>query len=145
MKVVLQRVSQAEVLVDDCIIGSIKEGLLIYLGISKNDSVKDASYLVDKIVNLRVFEDENTKLNLSLLDVKGELLIISQFTLYADCSKGKRPNFLNAAPPDSAEKLYETFIGLCKDKNIKIETGRFGAYMNINSINSGPVTIILES
>jgi D-tyrosyl-tRNA(Tyr) deacylase len=145
MKVVLQRVSKAEVQVGECVSGSIKNGLLIYLGISKNDTDKDASYLVDKIVNLRIFEDDNCKMNLSLLDIKGELLIVSQFTLYADCSKGKRPNFMNAASPDSAEKLYEAFICLCKDKNIKFQTGIFGASMKVNSINSGPVTIILES
>lgn len=144
MKVVVQRVSKAEVQVGDCISGSIKNGLLIYLGINKYDTDKEAAYLAEKIVNLRIFEDENGKLNRSLLEIKGELLIVSQFTLYADCSKGKRPNFMNAAPPDLAEKLYEAFISLCKDKNLKVETGIFGASMNVISINSGPVTIILE-
>jgi D-tyrosyl-tRNA(Tyr) deacylase len=145
MKVILQRVGKAEVLVDDTVTGSIKEGLLIYLGIHKNDTYKDAAYLADKIVNLRIFEDDNGKLNLSLLDTKGELLIVSQFTLYADCSKGKRPNFMNAASPELAEKLYEDFISLCKDKNINVQTGVFGASMNVYSINSGPITITLES
>jgi len=145
MKVVLQRVVKAEVQVGEFVSGSINNGLLVYLGISTNDTDQEASYLVDKIVNLRIFEDENGKLNQSLLDTQGELLIVSQFTLYADCRKGNRPGFTDAAPPDKAEKLYEVFINLCKDKNLQVQTGVFRASMQVSSTNSGPVTIILES
>ena len=145
MKAVLQRVIKAEVQVGEFVSGSINNGLLVYLGISTNDTDQEASYLVDKIVNLRIFEDENGKLNQSLLDTQGELLIVSQFTLYADCRKGNRPGFTDAAPPDKAEKLYEVFINLCKDKNLQVQTGVFRASMQVSSTNSGPVTIILES
>ena len=145
MRAVIQRVESASVEVDKKVVGKIGKGLLIFLGIAHEDSEKDTDYLVDKINNLRIFEDEDEKMNLSLLDIKGEVLLVSQFTLYADCRKGRRPSYDKAAKPEFAEKIYEEFIQRLKSKISKVETGIFGANMKVNLINSGPVTILLDS
>ena len=145
MRAVVQRVKASSVLVEDKIVGSINKGLNVLLGISKEDTIEDLKYLKDKILNLRIFEDEEEKMNHSLLDVKGELLIVSQFTLYGDCRKGRRPNFMDALSGDQAKELYETFVGMCKEEGIKVETGVFGAHMKVNIENDGPVTLMLDS
>ena len=144
MKLVVQRVKNAKVEVDEKTVGSINQGFLVLLGVTHTDTKAEADYLVKKLCNLRVFEDENGKMNLGLKDVGGELLIVSQFTLYADCSQGNRPSFINAAKPDVANELYEYFCEKCKEQNIKVEKGIFGAVMNVSLLNDGPVTIILE-
>ncbi len=144
MKLVVQRVKNAKVEVDEKTVGSINQGFLVLLGVTHTDTRSKADYLVKKLCNLRVFEDENGKMNLGLKDVEGELLIVSQFTLYADCSQGNRPSFINAAKPDAANELYEYFCEKCKEQNIKVEKGIFGADMKVNLLNDGPVTIILE-
>ena len=144
MKLVVQRVKNAKVEVDEKTVGSINQGFLVLLGVTHTDTRSKADYLVKKLCNLRVFEDENGKMNLGLKDVGGELLIVSQFTLYADCSQGNRPSFINAAKPDAANELYEYFCEKCKEQNIKVEKGIFGADMKVNLLNDGPVTIILE-
>ncbi len=145
MKAVLQRVSRAQVSVDGEIIGKIGKGILILLGVGKNDSLEDVKYLSDKIINLRIFPDENDKLNLSLKDIDGEILVVSQFTLYADCRKGRRPSFEQAAKPDTAVELYNRFVAECKTYGIKVETGQFQAMMNVELCNEGPVTILLDT
>lgn len=145
MRAVVQRVSSSKVVVDNEIIGSINKGLNVLVGISKEDTTEDLQYIKDKILNLRIFEDEEGKMNLSLLDIKGELLIISQFTLYGDCRKGRRPNFMNAEGGEKAKEAYEAFIHLLKKNNIKVETGEFGADMKVDIQNDGPVTIIIDS
>lgn len=144
MRAVLQRVSRAKVTVDGEIIGEIGPGILVLLGISVSDVEKDADYLADKILNLRIFDDADGKMNLSVLDVEGELLVVSQFTLCGDVSRGRRPSYINAAPPDAANRLYEYFVGECRNK-IKIATGRFQAMMDVELVNDGPVTILLDS
>lgn len=145
MRAVVQRVKASSVIVEDKIVGSINKGLNVLLGISKEDTIEDLKYLKDKILNLRIFEDEEEKMNHSLLDVKGELLIVSQFTLYGDCRKGRRPNFMDALSGDQAKELYETFVGMCKEEGVKVETGVFGAHMKVNIENDGPVTLMLDS
>ncbi len=145
MKVVIQRVIKSSVRINNKEVAKIGKGFLILLGISKDDNFEKADYIIKKIYNLRVFSDENDKMNLSIQDINGELLIVSQFTLYADCKKGNRPSFINAAPPEEAEKIYEYFINECKKNNLKVETGEFGADMKVELINDGPVTIILEN
>ena len=145
MRVVVQRVNSSKVIVDDRIVGAINKGLNLLIGFSKEDTNEDLLYLKDKIVNLRIFEDENDKMNLSLLDIKGDILAISQFTLYGDCRKGRRPNFMEAEGGDRAKALYEKFVELLKETNLKVETGEFGAHMKVEIINDGPVTIILDS
>jgi len=145
MRAVVQRVSSSKVTVDDRITGEISKGLLVLLGVTHEDTSKDVDYMIDKILNLRIFEDENEKMNLSLKDVKGELLVVSQFTLYGDCRKGKRPSFSNAARPDLATKLYEEFIKKAKVQEVAVGTGEFGAHMMVDLTNDGPVTILLES
>ncbi|CEQ31884.1 D-tyrosyl-tRNA(Tyr) deacylase [[Clostridium] sordellii] len=145
MRAVVQRVASSKVIVDESTIGEINKGLLILLGVTHEDTSKDVDYLLDKIVNLRIFEDENDKMNLSLKDVNGELLVVSQFTLYGDCRKGRRPNFTNAAKPDLATSLYEEFIDKAKKEGIKVETGKFGAHMMVDLVNDGPVTILIDS
>jgi len=145
MKSVIQRVSEASVTIDGIVQGEIKTGFLVLLGITHSDTEKDVKWMVDKISGLRVFEDENGKMNLSLEDVKGELLIVSQFTLYGDARKGRRPSFVEAARPEKAIPLYEKFIELAKSKNINVATGEFGADMKVNLLNDGPVTLIIDS
>ena len=145
MKVVLQRSKAASVVVNGETVGAISSGLVLLVGITHEDTEEDCRYLADKITHLRIFEDENMKMNHSLLDVGGEILSISQFTLYGDCRKGRRPNFMAAAKPDEAEKLYEVFNEMLREKGFKVETGKFGAMMDVELINDGPVTLILES
>lgn len=141
----MQRVHNASVSVDGKLVGQINTGLLVYLGVGKNDTEKDVEWMCDKIANLRIFEDSNGKMNLSLLQVNGELLVISQFTLYGDCRRGRRPSFDEAAPPEIGEKLYEMFIEKMKQQVKRVERGIFGAHMEVESINDGPVTILLDS
>ncbi|MBM3249103.1 MAG: D-tyrosyl-tRNA(Tyr) deacylase [Candidatus Omnitrophica bacterium] len=145
MKAVIQRVKEATVKVQEREVGKIKKGILVLLCVDDNDSQKDADYLSDKIINLRIFDDENNKMNLSVLDVKGELLAISQFTLSGDCNKGRRPSFDGSAKPELAKSLYEYFIAKLKQSSLKVESGVFGAMMDINLVNYGPVTFILTS
>lgn len=145
MKIVVQRSKQASVKVDGEIVGQIQSGLVLLVGITHTDSSDDIEYLADKILNLRIFEDDEGKMNLSLLDVGGEILSISQFTLYGDCRKGRRPNFMEAAKPELANQLYEKFNEVVRSKGVNVETGQFGAMMDVSLINDGPVTIILES
>jgi D-tyrosyl-tRNA(Tyr) deacylase len=145
LRAVVQRVKNSEVKVDDNIIGSIDSGLLVFLGIGNEDGMDDIDYLIDKIVNLRVFEDQEGKMNLSALDLEKEIMIISQFTLYGDCRKGRRPSFFDAAPPDQAERLYDVFVNKIKNYDLKIATGEFQAMMDIDLVNDGPVTLLLDS
>lgn len=145
MRAVVQRVKEASVKVDQETIGEIKQGLLVYLGVTHEDDQSDLQYMTDKIPNLRIFEDENEKMNRSLLDVGGELLIISQFTLYGDARKGRRPSFIEAARPNVATPLYESLIENLRSQGIRVETGEFGADMKVASINDGPVTLLLDS
>ncbi|WP_297420795.1 D-aminoacyl-tRNA deacylase [Clostridium sp.] len=145
MRAVVQRVTSSSVCVNGNIIGEIGKGVNVLVGIAKDDTLEDLKYIKDKIINLRVFHDENDKMNLSLLDIKGEILVISQFTLYGDCRKGRRPNFMEAKSGEEAIKLYEEFIELLKESNLKIECGEFGADMKVNINNDGPVTILLDS
>ena len=145
MKAVLQRVSRAKVTVDGEIIGEIGKGILVLLGVANADSEKEANYLLEKTVNLRIFEDADEKMNLSLLDVKGELLVVSQFTLYGDTRKGRRPSYIEAAPPEKANQLYEFFVSEARKQISKVETGKFQAMMVVELVNDGPVTIILDS
>ena len=144
MKITIQRVKEANVKVDEKIVGEIKKGFLVLLGITHSDTEENINYLVKKLCNLRVFEDENEKMNLSIKDIDGELLIVSQFTLYADCSHGNRPSFIQAEKPEEAKQLYEYFCEECQKNNISVEKGIFGAEMNVNLLNNGPVTIIIE-
>jgi D-aminoacyl-tRNA deacylase len=145
MRVVVQRSKKAKVTVNEAITGQISKGLVLLVGVTHQDTEEDAAFLADKIANLRIFEDEAGKMNLSLLDVGGEILSVSQFTLYGDCRKGRRPNFMEAARPEQANQLYERFNGLLREKGIKVETGIFGAMMDVELINDGPVTLIVES
>ena len=144
MKIVLQRVNSASVEVDGKICGEIQKGYLIFLGVGHDDTEQDCERLAEKIIKLRIFSDENGKINLSLVDVGGHLLIVSQFTLYADCRKGNRPNFIQAGSPEKAENLYNYFVGYCRNKGIKTETGIFGADMKVSLCNDGPFTMIIE-
>ena len=144
MKLVVQRVKNAKVEVEGKIVGKINKGYLVLLGVTHNDTREIADYLVKKICNLRVFEDENGKMNLNIKQVEGELLIVSQFTLYGDCTEGNRPSFTNAAKPDLANELYEYFCDKCAENDIKVEKGIFGADMKVSLLNDGPVTIIIE-
>lgn len=144
MKIVLQRVSSASVAVDGKICGQINKGYLVLLGVGHDDTEEDCRRLADKIIKLRIFSDENDKINLSLENVGGELLIVSQFTLYADCTHGNRPSFVNAGKPDKAEQLYNYFVDYCRSRGKHVETGIFGADMKVSLINDGPFTVILE-
>lgn len=144
MRIVLQRVSSASVTVDGKICGEIGTGYLVLLGVGQGDTEEDCRRLADKIINLRIFSDENDKINLSLGDVGGDLLVVSQFTLYADCRKGNRPNFIQAGKPDEAERLYNYFADYCRSKGKHVEMGIFGADMKVQLVNEGPFTVILE-
>jgi D-tyrosyl-tRNA(Tyr) deacylase len=145
MIAVIQRVSRSSVTVNNAVVGQIDKGLNVLLGVGQGDSISDAKYLAKKISDLRIFEDNNKKMNLSVKDIGAEILIISQFTLLADCKKGNRPSFTNAEQPDTAKKLYEDFISLVNDQGIKTQEGIFGADMKVEIINDGPVTIIIDS
>ncbi len=145
MIAVVQRVTASEVHVDSETIGRIGPGLLVLLGISRSDEEKEADYLADKIVHLRIFEDDDGKMNRSLVETSGEMLIVSQFTLLGDCRKGRRPSFVQAAPPEKAERLYEHFVYQVRLKGISVATGQFQAKMAVSLVNDGPVTLILES
>ncbi|HLS35410.1 MAG TPA: D-aminoacyl-tRNA deacylase [Bacillota bacterium] len=145
MRVVIQRSNKAHVTVDEEVIGSIDHGLVVLLGVTHDDTEEDIDYLVNKIVNLRIFEDEEGKMNLSLKDVKGNILSISQFTLYADTSRGRRPSFVDAAKPDQALDLYERFNKRIEEEGVHVETGEFGQMMNVSLVNHGPTTIIIDS
>jgi len=145
MRAVVQRVSSGSVTISGKVVGKIGKGLVILLGVKNGDTEADAKFLADKCINLRIFTDENGKFNLSALDVKGELLAISQFTLYGDTRKGRRPSFIEAAPPEVSEPLYEKFIEYLRESGLKIATGEFGAMMLVEINNDGPVTIIVES
>lgn len=145
MRAVVQRVTYSSVEVDGEIVGEINKGFNVLLGISKEDTEEDMKYIKDKIINLRVFSDENDKMNLSLLDIKGDILLISQFTLYGDARKGRRPNFMNALGGDEAKNFYDKFVNMMKETGLKVETGIFGADMKVDIKNDGPVTILLDS
>ena len=145
MKLVIQKVKKAKVEVEDKTVGQIEKGYMVLLGVKKGDTKENADYLARKLCNLRIFEDENGKMNLSIKDVNGELLIISQFTLYANCKKGRRPSFLDAAKPEISKPLYEYFNQALENAGVHTETGIFGAMMKVSLINDGPTTIILDS
>ena len=145
MRAVVQRVTNADVKIDGRVNGKIDDGLLVLLGVGNGDTEEDMKYIADKIIKLRIFSDENDKMNLSLEDVGGSMLVISQFTLYGDCSPGRRPYFGNAMEPFSANEMYEKFVAYIKEQGIHTETGEFGADMKVSLTNDGPVTIILES
>ena len=145
MRAVIQRVSRAKVTVDEEITGEIGPGILVLLGVSRQDSEKEALYLLEKTLNLRIFEDAEGKMNLSLLDIDGELLVVSQFTLYGDARKGRRPSFIDAAAPFEANRLYEFFVAEARRQISKVGTGRFQAMMDVELVNDGPVTILLDS
>ena len=145
MRAVVQRVKQSTVTTDNEIVGQIGSGILVLLGVAKGDTAKDADYLANKIINLRIFEDEDRKMNRSLLETGGELLAVSQFTLLADCRKGRRPSFIEAAEPEKATDLYERFVNMVRAKGVAVQTGRFRAMMEVALVNDGPVTIIIES
>ncbi len=145
MRAIVQRVLNASVEVDDKIIGEIGEGFLVLLGVGHDDDESDMKYIADKIINLRVFRDENDKMNLSLKDINGEVLVVSQFTLYGDCRKGRRPSFDSAGAPDMAKDLYEKTCEYFNNCGIKTQTGQFAADMKVNLLNNGPVTLMLDS
>jgi D-tyrosyl-tRNA(Tyr) deacylase len=145
MRLVVQRVKHAWVEVGRELVGRIDEGMVILLGIKRDDSIDDVEYLVDKVLGLRIFEDHAGKMNLSVLDKGGQVLVVSQFTLYGDCRKGRRPSFDEAGPPEVATNLYDRFVDEIRNRGVKVETGRFGAVMDVNLVNSGPVTLLLDS
>lgn len=145
MRAVVQRVKKSRVAVDGSIAGEIGKGLTVLLGVGQEDSGRDIDYLADKIINLRIFEDNNGKMNLSLLEVGGELLVVSQFTLYGDCRKGRRPGYDRAARPETAKALYEGFVEKCRGFGVKVQTGIFQAEMLVDISNDGPVTLLLDS
>jgi len=145
MKAVIQRVKSAEVRVDNRMTGSIGNGLLILLGVGKGDSESDISFLTSKIPELRIFEDESGKFNLSLREIGGEMLVVSQFTLYADCRRGRRPSFTDAGEPGTAKHLYEQFVSRLREQGITVQTGEFQAKMEVHLVNDGPVTLLLDS
>lgn len=144
MKALIQRVNNASVTIDGELFSSINGGLLVFLGVEKEDKKENAQKLAEKILKLRIFEDENEKMNLSVTDVKGEILVVSQFTLCGDCKKGTRPSFDNSAPPDKAVELYEYFAEQVRSSGLKTETGKFRAHMNVSLTNDGPVTFFIE-
>lgn len=144
MRAVVQRVSSASVVVDQETVGKIGNGVMILLGVGRGDGEEQARWLANKIVGLRIFEDEDQKLNLSLADVAGSALVVSQFTLYGDCKKGRRPSFIDAAPPEEADRLYQVFCEALRELGVPVETGRFQTTMSVSLVNEGPVTLILE-
>jgi D-aminoacyl-tRNA deacylase len=145
VKVVIQRAKDAKVTVEEKVVGQIENGVMVLVGITHDDTEADAEYLAEKIANVRIFEDDAGKMNDSLIDVNGQVLSVSQFTLYGDCRKGRRPNFMNAAKPDFANELYEVFNAKLRQKGLHVETGSFGAMMDVQFTNVGPVTLIIES
>ena len=145
MRIILQRVKEAYVEVAGLTVGSISTGLLILIGVTSSDTPQDAEYLVEKVVNLRIFQDREGRMNRSILEVGGSFLVVSQFTLYGDCSKGRRPSFVRAAPPDEARHLYEYFVERLSSRNINVQTGVFQAEMQVHLVNDGPVTFVLDS
>jgi D-tyrosyl-tRNA(Tyr) deacylase len=145
MRALLQRVTQARVTVDGTVTGEIGAGLLVLLGVSKLDTEADAEFVAQKVLNLRIFEDDQGKMNRSLLDTGGGMLVVSQFTLYSDCRKGRRPSFDDAAPAEQARALYEHFVALARRTSLRIETGVFQAHMAVSLVNDGPITLIVES
>lgn len=145
MKVVVQRVKHAKVEVDSKVVGKIGRGMLVFIGVGKDDTARDAEYLANKVVQLRMFEDSDCKMNLPASEVGAEFLVVSQFTLYGDCVKGRRPSFDGAADPQKGEELYEHFVGQLRKHRLKVETGRFRAMMDVSLVNDGPVTFVLES
>ena len=145
MRAVVQRVAASRVEIGGETVGEIGQGLMILLGVSGEDTEEEMRFLAKKIVNLRIFTDENDKMNLSLMDIGGEALVVSQFTLYGNCKKGRRPEFLAAARPDVAIPLYEKFVELCRAKGFHTETGEFGAYMQVDSLNDGPLTLVVDT
>jgi len=145
MRAVVQRVKTAKVVVDSEVVGEIGHGLLIFLGVGVGDTSEDADFLASKIAHLRIFSDSNEKMNLSLLEIAGEALVVSQFTLWGDCRKGRRPSFIRAADPDVANTLYQEFINFLKVKGIRVAEGRFQEMMDVHLVNDGPVTILLDS
>jgi D-tyrosyl-tRNA(Tyr) deacylase len=145
VRAVVQRVSEASVTVDEAVVGDIGRGLLVLLGVADDDGDADAAYLADKVVNLRIFEDDEGRMNRSLMDVEGSLLVVSQFTLLGDCRKGRRPSFVRAARPEKADALYRAFCRLAEKKGVAVATGRFRAVMDVRLVNSGPVTLVLDS
>ena len=145
MRAVVQRVIKADVTVDNKVTGAIEKGLMVLLGVEEDDELEDAVYMADKIIGLRIFEDEDEKMNLSIRDVCGDILAVSQFTLFGDCRKGKRPSFIKAAKPEKANELYRKFITLCQDQEVKVEEGIFQAEMLVKIYNDWPVTILIDS
>ncbi len=144
MKACIQRVSEAQVTVEEEVVGRIGRGLLVLLGVGHDDALRNADRLADKLVGLRIFEDEHGKMNRSLIDVDGEMLVVSQFTLWGDCRKGRRPSFVNAAPPELAQQLYEYFCAAVHAKGVQVARGRFRAHMEVALVNDGPVTLNVE-
>ena len=145
MRIVIQRVSQAKVTVQGKEVGAIGPGLCLFLGVAKGDTEEDSTYLAQKSVELRIFEDDEGKFNRTLLDVGGEILVVSQFTLYGDCTKGRRPSFSHAASPEDAERLFQQFVQKLRDRGLNVATGQFQAKMEVSLVNSGPVTFIIDS
>ena len=145
MRAVVQRVTSASVKVEDEVIGQLERGFLVLLGVGTDDSDADAVTLAEKIAGLRVFEDHNRKMNLALNDIDGRMLIVSQFTLFGDCRKGRRPSFVDAARPEQAERLYQSFVAEIRGQGIHVETGRFQTHMDVSLVNDGPVTLLLDS
>lgn len=144
MRIVVQRCKQAKVSVEGSVTGSIEQGLMLLVGVTHEDTEKEASYLAEKVAGLRIFEDDQGKMNLSVQDIGGHILSVSQFTLYGDCSKGKRPSFISAARPETAEPLYDRFNEILREKGLTVQTGKFGADMDVELTNWGPVTLLLE-
>lgn len=145
MRAVVQRVSSSSVAVDGVVIGKMKQGLLVLLGVTDTDTAEDVQYICEKVSHLRIFEDEQDKMNLSVMDIGGEVCVVSQFTLYGDARKGRRPNFMKAAPPAMAERLYLEVVETFKEKGLTVSTGQFQAHMQVSLVNDGPVTILLDS